>query len=744
VLLRISFGRATGRDSSGLIAYGPAERSFALPGVIQLVTEQDHGAVVSFVVAVARREPFRIFVLTHPSRVVIDVRTPDRTARIRDFFVNSRSPAEPPATVPADRTVIRPASAFSALLRLFAGPTPAELARGLRFVASGATGFSRLTVQAGVARVWLTGGCGNGGSAVTVTAEIVPTLLQFRSVRWVKIFDPAGQTERPAGDMNSIPVCLTPAPLLLASWLRGPVIGLVIATGLGVLVGLVLSILSVVTGLILRPDLIAPATYRAERIKIKPVETGQFAPDTAWPFYPVRQLRADLARIEADRRSRYRKLWNWPFRPLIWILLLPVSAAAVVCLVVAGLTTLALAALFAMVTWICAALAGTGFAAIVFLLRCIEKSWHAVMHTEASCPHCYHVTLQPAYRCPGCSELHRDVRPGRLGLCMRRCECGAVLPTMVLRAAWRLEAVCQRCEEPLRVGSAALRDVRIPIFGDTSAGKTRFLYAALDSLVSTTRRAGIELSFPDANSQSEAELALDLIRSGHETAKTTVILPTALTCRLGTGAKSTLLHLFDAAGEYFRTPQMHDSLGFLDHGHGLVYVLDPLSISSVRNRMAGHNVVASGMANAASGDPEVVYGEVVSRLRDSGVEARNQRLAIVISKADLLSAGGLDLAADTDAIASWLTDAGVHNIVLSAPREFAEVRYFAVASLAADQPSQPYDPGAPLRWLLRSRGVRLPADPAGASPLRVPASRASLEPGGEVSIEQGETAKAPQ
>jgi len=324
---------------------------------------------------------------------------------------------------------------------------------------------------------------------------------------------------------------------------------------------------------------------------------------------------------------------------------------------------------------------------------------------------------------------------------------------MVLRAAWHLDAVCQRCEEPLRLGSAALRDVRIPIFGDTSAGKTRFLYAALDSLIDTTQRAGIAFSFPDENSRDEAALALDVIRSGHDTVKTPAALPTALTCRVGTGASGALVHLFDAAGESFRGAEMHDSLGFLDHGHGLVYVLDPFSVGSVRDRMTGHNAVAIRLAHAAAGDPETAYGEVVSRLRDSGVEAGQQRLAVIISKADLLTVGGLELPEDSGGIADWLMQAGVHNLVLSARRDFAEVRYFAVASLVAEDAGRSYDPGAPVRWLLSSRGVRLPAaDPLAAHGMRITRRRIRPGPGEQAGAEhsgtehsgteQSETAKA--
>jgi hypothetical protein len=72
--------------------------------------------------------------------------------------------------------------------------------------------------------------------------------------------------------------------------------------------------------------------------------------------------------------------------------------------------------------------------------------------------------------------------------------------------------------------------------------------------------------------------------------------------------------------------------------------------------------------------------------------------------------------------------------VLSARRDFAEARYFAVASLAATGSSGSYDPGAPLRWLLASRGLRLPEDPDPAHPARGPSS--------PVTGDQGSSAKA--
>ena len=231
-------------------------------------------------------------------------------------------------------------------------------------------------------------------------------------------------------------------------------------------------------------------------MKDHPVQPGEFWPDLAWPLYPLRQAWADLARIGAERRASYRKLWRWPVRPLVWILLLPFSAGGPDLPARRGPDHRAAGRAVRSGHLDCAAASVAVFTPAVLLLRGAESSWHKLKRAEASCPQCYQVMPRPAYRCPGCSKLHRDLRPGRLGLFARRCDCGTLLPTMVLRAAWRLSAVCQKCAKPLRAGSGTLRDVRIPIFGDTSAGKTRFLYSGLDSL-GITSRAQIPLGFPD-------------------------------------------------------------------------------------------------------------------------------------------------------------------------------------------------------------------------------------------------------
>jgi hypothetical protein len=187
------------------------ERAFDLPGVLQVVQAGNFESVLSYGVGVAKKEPVKLFTLTDPARVVIDIPTPYRTVTAQVFLADLHGFANGGKPVKAvSRLVITPALARGVMQRLFAGPTTTEAASGLRFVSSDATGFKNLTIRDQVARIQLTGGCNSHGSTLTIASEIMSTLKQFPSVRWVKILDPAGHTEHPNGHSDSIPTSLEP------------------------------------------------------------------------------------------------------------------------------------------------------------------------------------------------------------------------------------------------------------------------------------------------------------------------------------------------------------------------------------------------------------------------------------------------------------------------------------------------------------------------------------------------------
>lgn len=109
------------------------------------------------------------------------------------------------------RTVPAPESVPEAVLtQLFLGPTEAEKAQGLAIVLSGTTGFSNLTIENGIARVYLTGTCASQGATYTIANLINANLKQFSEIQWIKIYDQNNDTETPDGQSGSIPFCLEP------------------------------------------------------------------------------------------------------------------------------------------------------------------------------------------------------------------------------------------------------------------------------------------------------------------------------------------------------------------------------------------------------------------------------------------------------------------------------------------------------------------------------------------------------
>jgi hypothetical protein len=138
--------------------------------------------------------------------------TPDEV-EITVYFTDSEryAAAIEPFEVAVTRTVPAGANLPAAVLdAFFAGPTAAEAAAGLDAIISGATGYSNLRIEDGIAHVTLAGDCNSGGATYTIAQPLMKNLLQFDAIAYVKIYDANGETEVPDGPGNSIPFCLEP------------------------------------------------------------------------------------------------------------------------------------------------------------------------------------------------------------------------------------------------------------------------------------------------------------------------------------------------------------------------------------------------------------------------------------------------------------------------------------------------------------------------------------------------------
>ncbi len=209
-VLRVRFEPAKAHHTSGATVSG--RRVFALPNVMTVVRAGDFESVTTYGIGLAKRTRVSVSTLTNPSRVVVDVRAGFPTVTRKVFFLDEdRFVANTEPFFVARMRPVRPGSpAVGVMDRLFAGVLLRERAHGLRLVRSEAKGFANLSVDNRIARVRLTGGCDSNGSTITVAGSIMPTLRQFDSVDWVKIYSPSGHTADPTGPPDSIPGCLNP------------------------------------------------------------------------------------------------------------------------------------------------------------------------------------------------------------------------------------------------------------------------------------------------------------------------------------------------------------------------------------------------------------------------------------------------------------------------------------------------------------------------------------------------------
>jgi hypothetical protein len=117
----------------------------------------------------------------------------------------------------------------SVLNEYFKGPGATErYSYGWIAVNNGFTGYSKLEVNNGVARVYLTGVCTSEGKDFNIADLISLNLKQFPEVRFVKVYDENGLTRSPDGSSDSEPQCLsdyktaTPTPTRTLTPTRTP------------------------------------------------------------------------------------------------------------------------------------------------------------------------------------------------------------------------------------------------------------------------------------------------------------------------------------------------------------------------------------------------------------------------------------------------------------------------------------------------------------------------------------------
>lgn len=428
--------------------------------------------------------------------------------------------------------------------------------------------------------------------------------------------------------------------------------------------------------------------------------TKGFGWDHAWPVYlPHQAVRDANAVLAAAKRIGFAAFAALVELGALGLLFLPAVAGFVVGVWTSILAWYLVMGVLGGAAYLAQKLGVLGYRWFDHLSRRLRKA-------DLRCAKCYRVTVVPSYRCAGatCGTVHHDLRPGPLGIVHRRCGCGTRIPAAVGGAARHLVTVCPFCAQDAPEGSGTRRVLPLPVIGAVSAGKTQFLTSGVVELRDRVKARSGSLTPISPVAEEFLRTAAGTVFSGKRVGKTAWNdRPEGAPLILSLGEREIEVQIMDAAGENFVGRDRSQALGYIDTAGTLLFVLDPLALPAVKERL--RRAQEEDAVSIAQGDQEDAYASVVDRLRAEGVRMRAKRLAVVMTKFDVLHQlpdnGVLD-PADSGSIEEWLKVNGARGLVRRIEHDFQHVDYFAVDSRGTREGIEPFHPVRVLDRVLRT------------------------------------------
>ncbi|MCW2940640.1 MAG: hypothetical protein JWN00_3625 [Actinomycetia bacterium] len=470
-------------------------------------------------------------------------------------------------------------------------------------------------------------------------------------------------------------------------------------------------------------------------------------PETAYQHYLIRQVWRDWRAIAGETAPSVRNTTQRALTETTRILMggwwgffaLPLWLAVCGGIVLAALPIAVLAVVLTALYAIVVTTGLAGWLACVLVLGAVERVFMAYGRVLQTCPHpsCYAKIALPVYACPSCDRRHRRLTPSTSGAFRHVCRCGTRLPTTIPLGRFRLTAYCPHCDRRLPERIGRVRVEPLPFVGGPAAGKTTFMFLAIRALHTRTRGMGGRVAFVERRHQQAYAGAVAEFHRGGSLAKTGPELPLATMVDVEMpGAGHRILYLFDPAGEHFTGAGQVESLRYLDHGEALLFIVDPFALPQVRRMLTTDETpMTSGSADE---DPADTLQRVLNELRSRRDRGRQKRVAVVVTKADLLARTGIgrDFRATDGTVREWLERLGLGNTTRTLDQLSSQVRYFAsgldtepaeVSDLLGwltglsltngtpQQASSQYDSEVP-----GTAPLRAPWNPNGRDPARVP------------------------
>lgn len=347
---------------------------------------------------------------------------------------------------------------------------------------------------------------------------------------------------------------------------------------------------------------------------------------------------------------------------------------------------------------------------VSFTLRGADTVMRFLRGVVIRCPNSWcsrRIRPYPAYRCPDCRELHRDIRPGPHGVMRRVCRCGRRMPTLLIMGSGRLAAVCQQCGHDLPTGIGTAPEIVIPVFGSMNAGKTQLIYTLTMAIqeLAAEYHAAIEI---DDDMRSRLDQIGGTLAATGNTAPTLARTPEPYIMRLKVGLDERIIYLFDAAGEMYHKLTALEDLGYLDKGRTLLFVVDPFSSDVFWNQLNAELKASLADARSSIDDIAIAYEQTREQMRRMGRQGKKIKFAFVVSKVDLLKGAAGVAFPRGNALTKIVVDpAGMDmgNLVREARRSFKSLDCFATAAITDSRGLADESVRELARWILEAEGV---------------------------------------
>lgn len=354
-----------------------------------------------------------------------------------------------------------------------------------------------------------------------------------------------------------------------------------------------------------------------------------------------------------------------------------------------------------------------------------------------ACNECKHKSLIPTYLCPKCGAKHTNLTPGVYGILERTCTgkdpdsyCGEKLPTTFFNGRRKLEAICPNCGISLNDRESV--PICIPVVGGRSVGKTAFITAFSKQFITKVApEKSWKIEFYNQNKKN----IYDEIERDYEMGSTRMTdrpqdINKASSVSFsffveGEAFKpERLVHIYDIAGEVFTDNSENEIQKQYEYCHGIVFILDPFSIPSVRfeneTLLSRKDIAGIGRADLVG-----IIDSFFNKLREvtgiSDSRMSSVPMAVILSKTD---SGDLDIAIGDSAIKAkmkedpekftdyydtqdylcreFLRNNGMASFVNSIDLKFKDNRFFACSAIGHTRDSGIYKPQGvlpPMQWL---------------------------------------------